>query len=79
MINYTIKNNILDDIMSIHTDCLILKKEKTFHLTPNKNVPKPEGKPTAMITFYHYPKCRHIYDHCGEEFKYKELCKQKNN
>ena len=74
MMSYAIKNEILDDIIRIHTDSFMLKKEKKFSLTLNKQVvPKPEDKSTGLIKFYNCQKYRHVCPHCEEEFQYKDF------
>jgi hypothetical protein len=71
MFSYAIKNDIVKDIVRIHTDSYCLSKEHNFHLKINKGIiPKEEAKSTGIIKFNNVLHYFHVCQ-CGYEYKFK--------
>lgn len=77
IMNYAIKNDIVDDIVRIHTDSFMLRNPKVFNKKLNKNViPIPEAKSTGLIKVYNCQRYFHVCDVCYGEYKYnRRKCK----
>ncbi len=84
MLNYAVKNSIIENIVRIHTDSYMLDKEVIFHKPLNfckkqkvMIAPKPETKSTGYIKIYNVNNYVHICKKCGCEFKYNDFVKHK--
>jgi len=72
MFRYAIKNNIVNDIVRIHTDSYCLSKEHNFNIKLNKGiVPKAEAKTTGLIKFENVLYYFHVCN-CGFEYKFNK-------
>ena len=73
IMNYSIKNDIVDDIVRCHTDGIMLRNPKEFCKKINKGVvPIPEAKTTGLLKIYNSQRYFHVCNVCYSEYKYKK-------
>jgi len=77
IMNYAIKNEIINKIVRIHTDSYMLSSPQEFNVPKNKCKrtneiikPKPEAKSTGYIKIYNSQRYVHICKKCNVEYKY---------
>ena len=79
MMNYAIKNEIINKIVRIHTDSYMLTSPHIFHIPRNicKRTnemikPNPENKSTGYIKICNSQRYVHVCKNCNKEYKYSE-------
>ena len=84
MLNYAIKNEIIDKIIRIHTDSYMLNSPHNFNTAKNKCkitneiiMPKCESKSTGYIKVYNCQIYRHVCKTCNIELKYEDYINHK--
>ena len=72
MFEFVMSNNLLDKVISIHTDRIALTEDIDFsHL---KYYPTPEKKSSGKIIFHNSVNYFHICEICNSEYRYVQGC-----
>jgi hypothetical protein len=67
-------NDLLDYVVSIHTDRICLTKDFDYSKSKKKYryVPVPEAKSTGNIIFHSCVDYKHFCPNCKTEYRYKD-------
>jgi hypothetical protein len=71
MMKFIIDNGLSNDVIRIHTDCLILPYK--FDFTKHEYHPKAEDKSTGNIVFHNAIHYYHVCTKCNCQYRYNDL------
>lgn len=73
MMKFLIKNKLSNDVIRIHTDCMIMPYPVDFTKMNLEYYPKPESKTTGLLSFHNVNSIYHVCVKCNKEFRFKEF------